>query len=161
MLLLNLTSCAEELSMCESNLLYCIYNYIYRLYINVIIHWFWYILYTPPPPSSSPDGHDHDHDDRCVWMRYRSASFGVSVYMGQIPYAIIETLTSLTLLFIFMARIPQIYNNYTKKTTGQLSGISQFLMVAGGLARVFTGVTVWYIYWYILCCIVLKTLYIR
>ena len=62
--------------------------------------------------------------------------------MGQIPYSVIETLTSSTLLFIFLARIPQIINIYKKKSSGQLSGVSQFLMVAGGLARVFTGLTV-------------------
>ena len=40
-----------------------------------------------------------------------------------------------------VARVPQIYQSYAARSTGQLSGVSQFMQVAGGCARLFTGLT--------------------
>lgn len=71
----------------------------------------------------------------------RVASLAASFYLGQIPHNVIEVTTSLTLLLIIFARVPQIMQSYKNKSTGQLSGLSQFMQVAGGCARLFTGMT--------------------
>ena len=71
----------------------------------------------------------------------RAASLAASFYLGQIPHNVIEVTTSLTLLLIIFARVAQIMQSYTNKSTGQLSGLSQFMQVAGGCARLFTGMT--------------------
>ena len=68
------------------------------------------------------------------------ASLAASFYLGHIPPNVVEMATSFTIAVIIAARVPQIVSNYSSGSTGQLSGMSQFMMLGGGLARLFTGI---------------------
>lgn len=63
-----------------------------------------------------------------------------TVLAGQINPVLFETLYASQHAIFFLARVPQIWENYTSKSTGELSFLTCFMNVAGSVARVFTSI---------------------
>ncbi|KAL2645502.1 hypothetical protein R1flu_013089 [Riccia fluitans] len=59
---------------------------------------------------------------------------------GNVSDTVIETLYGLQHAIFFLARIPQIYDNFKNKSTGQLSFITTFMQFAGVMVRLFTSI---------------------
>eukprot|EP00494_Astrolonche_serrata_P033145 UN33414 len=55
-----------------------------------------------------------------------------------IPFSATTIIFSAQILMIVGSRVPQIYENFRTKSTGQLSIITTFLQFAGSYARLFT-----------------------
>ncbi|XP_020581734.1 mannose-P-dolichol utilization defect 1 protein homolog 2 [Phalaenopsis equestris] len=62
-----------------------------------------------------------------------------TVLAGQINPVLFEALYASQHAIFFSARIPQIWENYKNKSTGELSDITCMLNFAGAIARVFTS----------------------
>ncbi len=56
----------------------------------------------------------------------------------QCPLEIVQTLTLINVPVVFVSRLPQIYANYTNKSTGTLSALSSWGVFLGASARIFT-----------------------
>jgi mannose-P-dolichol utilization defect protein 1 len=52
-----------------------------------------------------------------------------------------ENLLRFSIVIFSASRIPQIASNYWLSSTGSLSALSQFMMLAGSLARIFTTIS--------------------
>ena len=65
-------------------------------------------------------------------------AFGWCLSIGMIPKEVHEKLMSFQIIISLIARLPQIYMNYKRKSTGQLAFVSFFLALGGAIARVLT-----------------------
>ena len=63
---------------------------------------------------------------------------GAALSMGVIPKSIHEALLSVSTIVALSSRLPQIYTNYKRKSTGQLAFLTFFLAFGGSAARVLT-----------------------
>ena len=69
------------------------------------------------------------------------AFFGAVAYGSlQLPPSLWSFLPLSNLPLLLISRVPQIIQNFKLRSTGQLSGITTFLIFAGSLARVFTTI---------------------
>lgn len=69
------------------------------------------------------------------------AFFGIVAFGSlQLPPSLWFCLPLSNLPLVLISRIPQIIQNFKLRSTGQLSGITTFLIFAGSLARVFTTI---------------------
>merc|ERR1711916_385670 len=62
----------------------------------------------------------------------------VALSFGVIPVRVHEALLSVSTLIALSSRLPQIYTNYKRKSTGQLAFLTFFLAFGGSAARVLT-----------------------
>lgn len=75
-----------------------------------------------------------------TWMRaLLYCAIAPTVLAGQINPVLFEALYASQHAIFFCARIPQIWENYKNKSTGELSYITCLLNFAGSIARVFTS----------------------
>ncbi|GAB2293806.1 hypothetical protein Dimus_028019 [Dionaea muscipula] len=65
-----------------------------------------------------------------------------TVLAGQVDPVLFEALYASQHAIFLFARIPQIWANFTNKSTGQLSFLTFFMNFAGSIARVFTSIQV-------------------
>ncbi|XP_058080431.1 mannose-P-dolichol utilization defect 1 protein homolog 2 isoform X1 [Magnolia sinica] len=63
-----------------------------------------------------------------------------TVLAGQIDPVLFEALYASQHAIFFFARVPQIWKNYTNKSTGELSFLTCFMNFSGSLVRVFTSI---------------------
>lgn len=63
-----------------------------------------------------------------------------TILAGQIDPVLFEALYASQHAIFFLARVPQIWKNYTNKSTGELSFLTCFMNFGGSLVRVFTGI---------------------
>ncbi|XP_022768714.1 mannose-P-dolichol utilization defect 1 protein homolog 2 isoform X1 [Durio zibethinus] len=63
-----------------------------------------------------------------------------TVLSGQIDPILFEALYASQHAIFFFARVPQIWKNFSNKSTGELSFLTCLMNTAGSLVRVFTGV---------------------
>ncbi|XP_008791949.1 mannose-P-dolichol utilization defect 1 protein homolog 2 [Phoenix dactylifera] len=63
-----------------------------------------------------------------------------TVLAGQIDPILFEALYALQHAIFFFARVPQIWKNYTNKSTGELSFLTSFMNFGGSVVRVFTSI---------------------
>jgi len=71
------------------------------------------------------------------------ALYGGAVYLmvsGQVPISALQILQGCTTPITIASRLPQIWQNFRDKSTGQLSFITWFLNFAGSMARIFTTI---------------------
>ena len=54
------------------------------------------------------------------------------------PLEVVQTLTLLNIPVVFIGRLPQIYTNYVRQSTGALSALSTIGVFLGATARIFT-----------------------
>ena len=59
---------------------------------------------------------------------------------GKLDPTVIETLYACQHAIFFCARLPQIYENFRNKSTGQLSFMTSFMSFAGCIVRTFTSI---------------------
>ncbi|KAJ4966943.1 hypothetical protein NE237_018792 [Protea cynaroides] len=62
------------------------------------------------------------------------------IFSGQIDPVLFEALYASQHAIFFFARIPQIWENYSNKSTGELSFLTSFMNFGGSIARVFTSI---------------------
>ena len=65
-------------------------------------------------------------------------ALGVALSLRLIPQELHEMMLSVTTLISISSRLPQIYTNYKRKSTGQLAFLTFFLAFGGGAARILT-----------------------
>ncbi|KAG8342377.1 putative PQ loop repeat [Trypanosoma vivax] len=58
--------------------------------------------------------------------------------IGLVPYYVHRELLRIQIFFALSSRVPQIIMNYRNRSTGQLSGLTFFLAMAGGISRLLT-----------------------
>ncbi|KAL3698844.1 hypothetical protein R1sor_012920 [Riccia sorocarpa] len=63
-----------------------------------------------------------------------------SLLAGNVSESVIETLYGFQHAIFFLARIPQIYDNFKNKSTGQLSFLTTLMQFAGTIVRLFTSI---------------------
>uniref|UniRef100_M8C1K2 Mannose-P-dolichol utilization defect 1 protein homolog n=1 Tax=Aegilops tauschii TaxID=37682 RepID=M8C1K2_AEGTA len=63
-----------------------------------------------------------------------------TVLAGKIDPGLFEILYASQHAIFFCARVPQIWKNFTNKSTGELSFLTSFMNFAGSLVRVFTSI---------------------
>ncbi|XP_010918131.1 mannose-P-dolichol utilization defect 1 protein homolog 2 [Elaeis guineensis] len=63
-----------------------------------------------------------------------------TVLAGQIDPMLFEALYASQHAIFFFARVPQIWENYTNKSTGELSFLTSFMNFGGSIVRVFTSI---------------------
>ncbi|XP_037453535.1 mannose-P-dolichol utilization defect 1 protein homolog 2-like [Triticum dicoccoides] len=63
-----------------------------------------------------------------------------TVLVGKIDPGLFEILYASQHAIFFCARVPQIWKNFTNKSTGELSFLTSFMNFAGSLVRVFTSI---------------------
>lgn len=63
-----------------------------------------------------------------------------TILAGRIDPVLFEALYASQHAIFFFARIPQIWENYKNKSTGELSFVTCFMNLAGSVARVFTSI---------------------
>ncbi|KAI4342619.1 hypothetical protein MLD38_027225 [Melastoma candidum] len=63
-----------------------------------------------------------------------------TILAGQIEPVLFEALYASQHAIFFCARVPQIWKNYTSKSTGELSFLTSFMNFAGSMVRVFTSI---------------------
>ncbi|KAF9601798.1 hypothetical protein IFM89_023329 [Coptis chinensis] len=63
-----------------------------------------------------------------------------TILAGQIDPVLFEALYASQHAIFFFARVPQIWENYKNKSTGELSFLTSFMNFAGSMVRVFTSV---------------------
>ncbi|KAK9112677.1 hypothetical protein Scep_020196 [Stephania cephalantha] len=63
-----------------------------------------------------------------------------TILAGQIDPTLFEALYASQHAIFFMARVPQIWENYKNKSTGELSFLTCFMNFGGSIARVFTSI---------------------
>lgn len=63
-----------------------------------------------------------------------------TVLAGQIDPVLFEALYASQHAIFFFARVPQIWENYSNKSTGQLSFLTCFMNFGGSMVRVFTSI---------------------
>lgn len=84
-----------------------------------------------------------------LMFRFRAVGVTKLLVAGAIYVALLASFNFVTLAQLsqmqmacipltVIARVPQIYSNYVRKSTGQLSSVSQFMIFAGAAARIFT-----------------------
>eukprot|EP00252_Welwitschia_mirabilis_P013826 TRINITY_DN304_c0_g1_i1.p1 TRINITY_DN304_c0_g1~~TRINITY_DN304_c0_g1_i1.p1 ORF type:complete len:238 (-),score=29.07 TRINITY_DN304_c0_g1_i1:553-1266(-) len=77
------------------------------------------------------------------WIVLKSAIYcaiAPTILAGQISPVLFEALYASTHAIFFFARIPQIWENYQNKSTGELSFLTSFMNAGGSLVRLFTGI---------------------
>ncbi|ONK72677.1 uncharacterized protein A4U43_C04F21930 [Asparagus officinalis] len=75
-----------------------------------------------------------------VWMKaLLYCAVAPTILAGQIDPILFEALYASQHAVFFFARVPQIWKNYTNKSTGELSFLTCFMNFAGSVARVFTS----------------------
>ena len=62
-------------------------------------------------------------------------------FAGMIPMALIAGVQRFLILNVVLGKAPQIWLNFTSKSTGQLSLVTSALFMVGAMARVFTTLT--------------------
>jgi len=67
---------------------------------------------------------------------YAAATYALLV--GLVPFPILQVLQGCVTPIVIASRVPQIWESYRTKSTGQLSFITWFLNFAGSVARIFT-----------------------
>ncbi|KAL5714031.1 hypothetical protein ACHQM5_016047 [Ranunculus cassubicifolius] len=63
-----------------------------------------------------------------------------TILAGRIDPVIFEALYASQHAIFFFARVPQIWENYKNKSTGELSFLTSFMNFAGSMVRVFTSI---------------------
>ncbi|KAI4303939.1 hypothetical protein MLD38_039516 [Melastoma candidum] len=63
-----------------------------------------------------------------------------TILAGQIDPVLFEALYASQHAIFFCARVPQIWKNYTSKSTGELSLLTSLMNFAGSMVRVFTSI---------------------
>ncbi|XP_030466542.1 mannose-P-dolichol utilization defect 1 protein homolog 2-like isoform X1 [Syzygium oleosum] len=63
-----------------------------------------------------------------------------TILSGKVDPVLFEALYACQHAIFFCARVPQIWKNFTTKSTGQLSFLTIFMNFGGSLARVFTSI---------------------
>ncbi|XP_010270877.1 PREDICTED: mannose-P-dolichol utilization defect 1 protein homolog 2 isoform X1 [Nelumbo nucifera] len=63
-----------------------------------------------------------------------------TILAGQIDPVLFEALYASQHAIFFFARVPQIWENYTNKSTGELSFLTCFMNFGGSIVRVFTSI---------------------
>ncbi|ONK55890.1 uncharacterized protein A4U43_C10F2010 [Asparagus officinalis] len=75
-----------------------------------------------------------------VWMKaFLYCAVAPTVLAGQIDPVLFEALYASQHAIFFFARVPQIWENFTNKSVGELSFLTCFMNFAGSVARVFTS----------------------
>lgn len=72
-----------------------------------------------------------------------SISYAVAIYVlcsGLTPLNVLLMVQSLTIPILLIGKLSQAWANFKNSSTGQLSAVTVFLMLAGSLARIFTSV---------------------
>lgn len=67
------------------------------------------------------------------------AALAAGAFTGLVPRVLMTRAFEANTLVFMAARLPQIWSNFRSGSTGQLSGATCFMNMAGGLARVFTS----------------------
>eukprot|EP01095_Lingulamoeba_sp_RSL-Kostka_P002703 TRINITY_DN13615_c0_g1_i1.p1 TRINITY_DN13615_c0_g1~~TRINITY_DN13615_c0_g1_i1.p1 ORF type:complete len:240 (-),score=48.00 TRINITY_DN13615_c0_g1_i1:220-894(-) len=62
----------------------------------------------------------------------------VCTLMGVVPIEVLTLAMNLNLVLTIVSKLPQIYDNFVRRSAGQLSVISLFLQFAGSCARTYT-----------------------
>ncbi|EMS52174.1 hypothetical protein TRIUR3_32226 [Triticum urartu] len=73
------------------------------------------------------------------WL-FRYCGLAPTVLAGKIDPGLFEILYASQHAIFFCARVPQIWKNFTNKSTGELSFLTSFMNFAGSLVRVFTSI---------------------
>ncbi|KAF7091855.1 hypothetical protein CFC21_094400 [Triticum aestivum] len=88
------------------------------------------IIYYYSPPMGSK-----------TWMKaLLYCGLAPTVLAGKIDPGLFEILYASQHAIFFCARVPQIWKNFTNKSTGELSFLTSFMNFAGSLVRVFTSI---------------------
>ncbi|KAJ4963378.1 hypothetical protein NE237_023317 [Protea cynaroides] len=75
-----------------------------------------------------------------TWIRaLLYCAIAPTILAGQIDPVLFEALYASQHAIFFCARVPQIWENYTNKSTGALSFLTSFMNFAGSIVRVFTS----------------------
>lgn len=76
-----------------------------------------------------------------IWMRaLLYCAVAPTILAGRIDPVLFEALYASQHAIFFIARVPQIWENFKNKSTGELSFITCFMNFAGSLVRVFTSI---------------------
>lgn len=75
-----------------------------------------------------------------TWIRaFLYCTIAPTILAGQIDPLLFEALYASQHAIFFFARVPQIWENFTNKSTGELSFLTSLMNFAGSMVRVFTG----------------------
>ncbi|XP_043711241.1 mannose-P-dolichol utilization defect 1 protein homolog 2 [Telopea speciosissima] len=76
-----------------------------------------------------------------TWIRaLLFCALAPTILAGQIDPVLFEALYASQHAIFFFARVPQIWENYSNKSTGELSFLTSFMNVGGSIVRVFTSI---------------------
>ncbi|XP_077225433.1 mannose-P-dolichol utilization defect 1 protein homolog 2-like isoform X1 [Tasmannia lanceolata] len=76
-----------------------------------------------------------------IWIRASLyCALAPTILTGQIDPVLFEALYACQHAIFFFARVPQIWENYNNKSTGELSFLTCFMNFGGSIVRVFTSI---------------------